>query len=1212
MSSASFSLQRPISSSLPLVCLLLLSLLLVTTKAFTCSPAHALSESVGPNGLCECNPGWYGPTCEICTTDQACGILLRDSDGICRNDTFTAIRESFGWCAIANEDVTNLIHGDGFVQIYYAANGTFFFDFVKRRGDGDYLSLFRCHSKKTKVTEDPKLGQVKYSSPDLVCNMTCVIGSDRTCTQGLSGIVDQVGAKGGSKITCDPAARTCDVQEATLDLFLGGVQTTGCYMSECARRGETVVVSTGSFANIARQPPAQQVSYILGLAMLVATLVILVLASSYSWKSGGFSGSHAGAARLLAGKMTGDKGGFVAGMAETDQGKHAEGGGLPMASPGAQRLREEEAGVLPGSLGGAGMAMAAAAGGLGTQGSGVIGGAGLGGKKSKACPVVWDGVTYTVAGKQVLKGVSGYALPGELFALMGPSGSGKTTMIDILAMKNKRGQVGGRVYYGNGLRKAYGEDPSADERVRESVGFVDQEDNLMGTLTVYEAVLFSAFLRLPDRISVEGKTERVLQVLQDLRIAHVADSMIGSQGRRGISGGEKRRVVVAMEMVKVPAVLFLDEPTSGLDSFNAALLVDCLRGLARRNATNVVMTIHQPRSNVFAGFDRILVLNQGEMTWFGKAKEVDAYYASIGHSIPSHYNPADFLIDVLFTAEGGEREAGERRNPVATGENKGKWWPLQVFGRKKSLASGLEGAENTRKEVELAHGWGKENGAGVGKAGGAPASETAGSRPLASRPAPGPSQSVRVDMGEEGMEGGLMLQDSAFKHNTQEEERREREDVGVSPPTSLSGPFLRHHTNSSSRNSTSLSGAEERPDAAAAHKLEHASEKPSISPFAEAFRRSDAYQALVVDMASLLGPRGKDGETGLEGEGEGSNSSGSEGTLVTLSPVEHLEEDGSQGVKCVDPAARASGLGDPSRVSWRARAWKGLRRWCWEIGVLSHRSVLDLARNPVLFWSHAGATAYFAVILGIVYFDLSMSSLQAIQNRLGAFLLSCVFLCFTSVSALPLFWLERNLYLHEQSNRFYMASAYFVCKVFFDLIPLRVVPTVLFGSITYGMIGLRPGFQHFIIYQAFLVLLVCTSALINLIIGMLTRHIMSGILIATIVMIHFLMLTNLFVNFDSMSVSWLKFLRRVSFFNYAYEGTCLSGGGGRRGKEGRKQGATWFWFMHVAFRSYIGNHSHADKLPSLPSLSLRRLERKRAGRATSRELCHQHRVRRPP
>jgi len=233
------------------------------------------------------------------------------------------------------------------------------------------------------------------------------------------------------------------------------------------------------------------------------------------------------------------------------------------ASPGGLALSGEEAGAPGGAVAvGLGLAGAGAGAGAGAAAAaaGRMKGAVLAGHK--AYPVMWDGITYTVGRKKILKGVSGFALPGELLAIMGPSGSGKTTMIDILAMKTKRGSVGGRLFYGEG-GKAFGREAEVDERVRESVGFVDQEDNLMGTLTVFESVLFSAFLRLPDGMSMEGKTKRVLAVLQELRISHIADSVIGIKGRRGISGGEKRRVVVAMEMVKVPAILFLDEPTSG-------------------------------------------------------------------------------------------------------------------------------------------------------------------------------------------------------------------------------------------------------------------------------------------------------------------------------------------------------------------------------------------------------------------------------------------------------------------------------------------------------------------------------------------------------------------------------------------------------------------------------------------------------------------------
>jgi energy-coupling factor transporter ATP-binding protein EcfA2 len=120
---------------------------------------------------------------------------------------------------------------------------------------------------------------------------------------------------------------------------------------------------------------------------------------------------------------------------------------------------------------------------------------------------------------------------------------------------------------------------------------------------------------------------------------------------RGISGGEKRRVMVAMELVKVPSVLFLDEPTSGLDAFNASVLVQCLRDLAQRRHVTVVMSIHQPRSNIFYSFNRLVLLSKGSTAYYGTVQDMPAFFDSIGRPIPPACNPADFLIDVLFSDE---------------------------------------------------------------------------------------------------------------------------------------------------------------------------------------------------------------------------------------------------------------------------------------------------------------------------------------------------------------------------------------------------------------------------------------------------------------------------------------------------------------------------------------------------------------------------------
>lgn len=175
----------------------------------------------------------------------------------------------------------------------------------------------------------------------------------------------------------------------------------------------------------------------------------------------------------------------------------------------------------------------------------------------------WDNVSYFVNGKEILSGIQGAAQPGQISAIMGASGAGKTTFLDILARKNKRGIVQGD-FYVNGEKVS-------DSDFKSMIGFVDQEDTMLPTLTVHETILTSALLRLPRDMSRATKEQRVIEVEKQLGIYHIKDQLIGSEegSGRGISGGEKRRVGIACELVTSPSILFLDEPTSGLDAFNA-------------------------------------------------------------------------------------------------------------------------------------------------------------------------------------------------------------------------------------------------------------------------------------------------------------------------------------------------------------------------------------------------------------------------------------------------------------------------------------------------------------------------------------------------------------------------------------------------------------------------------------------------------------------
>lgn len=146
-----------------------------------------------------------------------------------------------------------------------------------------------------------------------------------------------------------------------------------------------------------------------------------------------------------------------------------------------------------------------------------------------------------------------------------------------------------------------------------------QEDTVLGTLTVRESITYSAHLRLPSSMTKEEVNDIVEGTIMTMGLQDCGDTVIGNWHMRGISGGEKKRLSIALEILTMPQILFLDEPTSGLDSASAFFVIQALRSIARAGRT-VVSSIHQPSSEVFALFDDLFLLSSGEPVYFGEAK----------------------------------------------------------------------------------------------------------------------------------------------------------------------------------------------------------------------------------------------------------------------------------------------------------------------------------------------------------------------------------------------------------------------------------------------------------------------------------------------------------------------------------------------------------------------------------------------------------------
>lgn len=271
-----------------------------------------------------------------------------------------------------------------------------------------------------------------------------------------------------------------------------------------------------------------------------------------------------------------------------------------------------------------------------------------GGGGVRPVTIRWARVTCALKNKRgdmarfLLSNLSGEAKPGRLLALMGPSGSGKTTLLNVLAGQLAASpslHLSGFLYV-NGQPMSQG---------GYKIAYVRQEDIFFSQLTVRETLSLAAELQLPDTMSPERKEKYVNDLLFRLGLVNSADSIVGDAKVRGISGGEKKRLSLACELIASPSVIFADEPTTGLDAFQAEKVMETLRQLAEDGHT-VICSIHQPRGSVYSKFDDIVLLSEGEVVYMGPAKEEPLkYFASLGYQCPDHENPAEFLADLIST-----------------------------------------------------------------------------------------------------------------------------------------------------------------------------------------------------------------------------------------------------------------------------------------------------------------------------------------------------------------------------------------------------------------------------------------------------------------------------------------------------------------------------------------------------------------------------------
>ncbi|CAO2827246.1 unnamed protein product [Amaranthus hypochondriacus] len=285
--------------------------------------------------------------------------------------------------------------------------------------------------------------------------------------------------------------------------------------------------------------------------------------------------------------------------------------------------------------------------------------------RSKGAFLTWKDLWVTVTETDeksrsksvpILKGITGYAEPGQVLAVMGPSGCGKTLLLDALAgrLRSNTRHNGDILLNGQKQGLAFG-----------SSAYVGQRDILMETLTIREAIHYSALLQLPNSIPKSDKLTRADMVINKMGLEDCRNKIIGGRTLTSISGGQRRRVSICMEIIKRPKLLFLDEPTSGLDSAGSYHVMSYIIKFAEEEGVTVIASIHQPSSEVFELFHKLCLLSYGKLVYFGPVSNANTFFSSNGFPCPIMRNPSDHYLRTINNDFELESQMQERRSETS-------------------------------------------------------------------------------------------------------------------------------------------------------------------------------------------------------------------------------------------------------------------------------------------------------------------------------------------------------------------------------------------------------------------------------------------------------------------------------------------------------------------------------------------------------------------
>ncbi|MBZ3886961.1 ATP-binding cassette sub-family G member 2 [Sciurus carolinensis] len=718
-----------------------------------------------------------------------------------------------------------------------------------------------------------------------------------------------------------------------------------------------------------------------------------------------------------------------------------------------------------------------------------------------------------VVEKEILSNVNGIMKPG-LNAILGPTGGGKSSLLDVLAARKDPHGLSGDVLVNGAPQPA---------NFKCNSGYVVQDDVVMGTLTVRENLQFSAALRLPTTTTNHEKNERINKVIEELGLSKVADSKVGTQFIRGVSGGERKRTSIAMELITDPSILFLDEPTTGLDSSTANAVLLLLKRMSKQGRT-IIFSIHQPRYSIFKLFDSLTLLASGKLMFHGPAQEALGYFESAGYHCEPYNNPADFFLDVINGDSSAvvlnrEIEDCEANNSEETSKKE-----KPVIEKLAEFYTSSSFCRDTKAELDQLSGDQKKKRSSAFREITYVTSFCHQLRWITKRSFKNllgnPQASIAQDdvvMGtltvRENLQfsAALRLPTTMTNHEKNERINKVIQDLGLSKVADLKvGTQFMWGVSGGERKRTHIAmelitdppilfldepttGLDSSTASAVLLLLKRISEQGRTIIFSihqpqySIFKLFDHLTLLASGKLIFHGPAqealgyfesigypcepynnpadffldvisGDSSAVGLNREEE--DCEGIETEQLSQrekSVIETLVECYANSSFCKDTKAELDELssGQKKKRSLALKEITYVTSFCHQLKWIIRRSFKNLLGNPRTSIAQIIATIILGLVVGATFLGLKNDCMK-VEKTAGLLLVLMVCECFSSVLAGQIFVVEEKLFIHEYVSGYYRLLSYFFGKLLFDLLPRKLLPSIIFTCIIYVMAELKP------------------------------------------------------------------------------------------------------------------------------------------------------------